>query len=499
MEKSQLIQETVRRGLGRLSAQGALVVQTGSFTGRAAQSRFIVQRKELDGVIDWGSVNLSVPFDFGSELYTRVQNKIEASEGFSMSGFVGPFKINVSSLSPWHIAFAQNMFRRTPIATLVSRLPSPSTIEVVHDPFGKVSDYGLKGPSETVIILDPVDLRVVIVGTAYAGEIKKSAFTLCNFKLPEYGWFPMHASANCLPDGSSSSVLFGLSGTGKTTLSASSTRSLIGDDEILWTETGLSNLEGGCYAKLIDLDPEKEPEIYRAVGTQGAILENVGCSVNDGRIDFADRSKTENTRGSYDLGALESVYRQDHEAAPPKTIVFLTADAFGALPSVARLDSTQAQYHFLSGYTAKVAGTELGVKEPQAAFSACFGAPFMPRHPQKYADLLASYLERSKASVWLLNTGWTSGGYGKGPRFPIKVSRKLLEQIQTGALNGESFSTHSVFGFQVPKRCDGVDAEYLSAPTGDSVQALAEKFRTNVRKFSRPIDDKILVNGGPRG
>ncbi len=308
----------------------------------------------------------------------------------------------------------------------------------------------------------------------------------------------MHASANCRADGSHASVLFGLSGTGKTTLSADPERALVGDDEIVWTDDGLWNLEGGCYAKLIDLDADKEPEIFRAISKPGAILENVSMD-EAGRINFADRAKTENTRGSYPLSSLKSIYRQDRGAQAPRTIVFLTADAFGALPAVARLDSHQAQYHFISGYTAKVAGTEMGVKEPKAAFSTCFGAPFMPRPSAVYAKLLAERARASGASVWLLNTGWTGGGYGKGPRFPIPVTRALLRAIQSGELEGGSFVKHPVFGFEVPTRVPGVEASYLALPEGDGAAKLARLFAENIAKNHPELSGhEIVAKGGPR-
>ncbi len=334
-----------------------------------------------------------------------------------------------------------------------------------------------------MIVLDLAHREVGIVGTAYAGEIKKSVFTTCNYWAPEYGSFPMHASANCLTDGSSSCVLFGLSGTGKTTLSASADRALIGDDEIIWDDAGIYNLEGGCYAKLIDLSAEREPEIFRAVQSPHAILENVVLDAQ-GRVDYADRSLTENTRGSYPLQALNNVYDQRKRAQAPRTIVFLTADAFGALPAVAKLDEDQARYFFMSGYTAKVAGTELGVKEPKAAFSACFGAPFMPRPASYYAKMLVDKVRSSGASVWLLNTGWTRGGYGVGERFPLKVSRALLKAIQSGELAQAPAQKHPIFGFEVPQSCPGVEASYLELGDLEKAAALKKRFEDNYSKIS---------------
>jgi phosphoenolpyruvate carboxykinase (ATP) len=290
-------------------------------------------------------------------------------------------------------------------------------------------------------------------------------------------------------------VIFGLSGTGKTTLSAAAGRHLIGDDEIVWSQTGISNLEGGCYAKLINLTPESEPDIFKAVNAPGAILENV--VVVDGKPDFFDQSKTENTRGSYKLEALSRVFDQNREAALPQTVVFLTADAFGALPAMARLDAWQMRYHFMSGFTAKVAGTEIGLKEPKAAFSACFGAPFMPRAASVYAHLLADRVASSGAKVYLLNTGWR-GGYQHGKRFPLAVTRRLLEMIQTGEIENAKFERHPIFGFDVPVSVPGIDQEILAMPQGPQVEDLAKRFIANAEaKFKDADSQEIIMRGGP--
>jgi phosphoenolpyruvate carboxykinase (ATP) len=348
-----------------------------------------------------------------------------------------------------------------------------------------------------LILLDLAELKVAVIGSQYAGEIKKSAFSMINYQIPERDILPMHASANCLEAGKDSCVFFGLSGTGKTTLSAAHDRFLIGDDELLWTETGISNLEGGCYAKLIDLDPKKEPEIYRAINQFGSIMENVVFDAETRSVNYADRTRTENTRGSYSLSSFEKVFDQSREAEAPKNVVFLVADAYGALPAVAKLDSDQAQYHFLAGYTAKVAGTELGVKEPQAVFSSGFGEAFLPRHASVYAKLLAKRAKAAGTNFWLLNTGWF-GGYGKGDRFPISVSRELLRQIQAGSLMTGSFSKHPIFGFDVPQSCPNVDSKYLESPKGDGVMALAEKFITRMKKFEPATERNVFDRGGPR-
>ena len=506
LTRSQLIEKTLEIKseikTGRLSPDGALMVDTGKHTGRAAKHRFVVSHESLAKTVDWGKVNKPIDVSLANKFFLGLEKRLsEAGDNFQMNGFVGAFPVKVTSTSPWHIAFAKNMFRDSGIASVLNLLPEGQTIEIFHDPYGKISkDYDLDWDSDTagdtLIVLDLEEMRVGITGTAYAGEIKKSAFSACNYLLPAYGIFPMHASANCEKDGSNSSVLFGLSGTGKTTLSADPNRALIGDDEIIWTGNGLSNLEGGCYAKLINLSKEAEPEIHSACHRPETILENVTFDESSNALDFDDSSKTENTRGSYDISVLSNVFEQTRESDSPKTNVFLTADAFGAFPAVARLDFWQAQYHFISGYTAKVAGTELGVTEPTAAFSACFGAPFMPRHPTVYAEMLAAKAKQTNATVWLLNTGWV-GGAQKGERFPIKVSRALLTAIQNGELAKQDTVRHPVFGFEVPTSCPGVDSNWLSLPKGAHVEALAEKFKKNFDQFIDVVELDVAVKGGP--
>ena len=498
MNKLELINEAVRREMGVLTPEGAFVVETGAFTGRAADKRFLVEHPELRDTIDWGATNRPFPLEEAKSVFSRLEAKLNASKTFSMNGYVSAFPLTVVSTSPWHIAFAHNMFRSSPLASIAASVKAPRTMRILHDPYGKARDLGGGINDDTLILVDPLELKVAIIGTAYAGEIKKSAFSLCNYLFPEFGFFPMHSSANCREDGSEASVLFGLSGTGKTTLSADPERFLIGDDEIVWSPTGISNLEAGCYAKLIRLSAENEPEIHRACFRPGTILENIGYNRTTGKIDFNDDRKTENTRGSYSIDALgKNVFQQSREASHPKTVIFLTADAFGAVPAVAKLDPFQAQYHFISGYTAKVAGTEMGVKEPSAAFSNCFGAPFMPRPASVYAKLLADFTKKSGASVWLLNTGWTGGAYGVGKRFPIPVTRALLHAIQNGSLDKAEMTKHPVFGFSVPKSAPGVDPSFLGIPQGDQVSELAKKFTKNMDKFSRNMDPSVVTNGGP--
>ncbi|PIR23968.1 MAG: phosphoenolpyruvate carboxykinase (ATP) [Deltaproteobacteria bacterium CG11_big_fil_rev_8_21_14_0_20_45_16] len=497
-QKSWFIEESIHQNLGHLSRDGALVVATGKYTGRAVNDRYISNRSESFDKIAWSKTNQEIDSGVAREFLSAVSKKLNCLEDkvFEFNGYVGPFPIRVRSSSPWHIAFAENMFRQTPSFT-VPGFPKDKRIEIDHLPYDTTATIGVNFPNPTLLVLDAADLKVGIVGTAYAGEIKKSAFTLCNFLLPEHGFLSMHSSANCLEDGSNSCVLFGLSGTGKTTLSASPDRYLIGDDEIVWSHTGISNLEGGCYAKLIDLSLESEPEIFKAVNQFGSIMENVGFDPRTGIVDFSDRVKTENTRGSYSLEALSKVFPMNKEAEAPRSIVFLTADAFGVMPAVARLDEWQAQYYFVSGYTAKVAGTELGVKEPQAAFSTCFGAPFMPRPSNIYAGLLAEFAKKSGAQFWLLNTGWMSGGYGKSQRYPLKVSRQILSSIQSGELAKQKTKKHSVFNFEVPTQCPNMASQYLEFDDLPGAKILAEKFHRNMENFSSHMEASCLQNGGP--
>ncbi|MCB0422106.1 MAG: phosphoenolpyruvate carboxykinase (ATP) [Bdellovibrionales bacterium] len=498
-ENNKFIKKSLEKSVGVLSSEGALMVSTGQHTGRSTKERYVVRSSSVESTIDWGKVNQPVSPEFAAEYFAALKKVTVREDNPKMQGFVGCFPISVFSTSSWHIAFAQNMFRESAIESVQDLVPGNVQIEIFHYPEGTVSELGLSEafPHDTAIILDPEQLRVGIVGTAYAGEIKKSAFTLCNYLMPEFGIMPMHSSANCLPDGSNSSVLFGLSGTGKTTLSADPRRSLIGDDEIVWTKNGLSNLEGGCYAKLINLDKDKEPDIYEAANRPGSIMENVFFDPVTKVVDFTDDRYTENTRASYSISALDKVFDQNIEAQAPTSIVFLTADAFGALPAVAKLNSMQAQYHFISGYTAKVAGTEIGVTEPTATFSACFGAPFMPRSASVYGKLLADLIEKYNVSVWLVNTGWMEGGASQSERYPIPVSRAILSAIQSGELSDVPTEKHPVFGFDVPTTVPGVAKEFLSVPSGPAVMTLAKEFMKNAEALGDKMSEEVRDQGGP--
>lgn len=482
----RLVELTVKQQLGKLLSDGTLAVRTGANTGRSPEERYFVRHPSLD--IAWGGNNQGLEPQLCASLFSRLIKRMLHSAPFAVRAYAANYPVEVHTRSPWHALFARHMFRALPL------YPSTEpTIRLYHDPYGKISDYGIENyGKEKIILIDPKELRIAIIGTAYAGEIKKAVFTLCNYLLPDHGILPMHASANCLTDGSSACLLFGLSGTGKTALSADPERLLIGDDEILWSRNGLSNLEGGCYAKLIGLDKTKEPLIYEAVHRKEAILENIVLN-KEGYPDFASSAITENTRASYPISFLENAFPQDCESRAPETIVFLTADAFGALPAVAKLDEWQARYHFLSGYSAKVAGTEVGVKGPRATFSYCFGAPFFPRPPVRYAHMLAEKAKANGAEFWLLNTGWTEGGLGHGSRFPIEVSRRLLKAIQCGELAKAPMEKHPAFGFLTPKHCRNVDAKYLQIPK--NYAALVKRFKENSAKFLS--EKEIVSKGGP--
>ena len=496
MNNSQFIEKSLLTKKGVLSQDGALIVSTGASTGRSTKERYVVKHPEIESEVNWGKANQPITPEMADTFFNGIQSALNDEATYDMNGFVGCFRVSVHSTSPWHIAFANNMFRERPVDSLKSQVPDDVEIKIYHFPYGQVSKLGLTLDYEKAIILDLHNKRIGIVGTAYAGEIKKSAFTMCNYLLPKYNIFPMHSSANTMTDGKQSAILFGLSGTGKTTLSADPKRQLIGDDEIIWSDNGLSNLEGGCYAKLIDLDPGKEPDIFRAANKFGSILENVQFDHKSREIDFTDSSITENTRGSYNLNSLSNVFDQTREADHPNCIIFLTADAFGALPAIAKLDEWQAQYHFISGYTAKVAGTEIGVTEPEATFSSCFGAPFMPRPCSVYGKLLAEMIRKHNVPVYLLNTGWVNG-YGKGDRFPISVSRSLLTAIQEGTVEAAPMKQHPVFGFQVPTEVNGIDSRWLKIPEGDQVKKLAQLFQQNASQLKGNMTEEIMDRGGP--
>jgi phosphoenolpyruvate carboxykinase (ATP) len=454
-------------------------------------------------VVDWGKVNVPVSPEHFAALRTDVVAYLNDHELYVHDARAGEdathgINVRVISESAWHSLFAYNMFLRLSAEERVDFEPG---FTVLHAPHLKADPARHGVNSETAIMVNFTAREVVVCGTRYAGEIKKSIFSVLNHMLPEAGVLPMHCSANIGPEGDTA-LFFGLSGTGKTTLSADASRGLIGDDEHGWSEEGTFNFEGGCYAKTIRLSPEGEPEIYQATQMFGTILENVILSEATREIDFEDGSITENTRASYPIHYIPNAVLPSR-GGHPDNVVFLTADAFGVLPPISRLTPEQAMYHFLSGYTAKVAGTERGVTEPQATFSACFGGPFLPRHPGVYAKMLGEKLREHGAKVWLVNTGWSGGGHGVGSRMKLSHTRAMVNAALAGDLDGAEYVTNEIFGLDVPTAVPGVPAEVLSPRStwadGEAYDAsatkLAEMFKANFEKFADQVGDEVKAAG----
>jgi phosphoenolpyruvate carboxykinase (ATP) len=457
-----LYEAALRRGEGMIAKDGPLVVKTGRHTGRSAQDRFIVRDDTTENNIWWGKSNK--PMDPAA--FDRLHQDFLAALGQKEELFVADLfggsqpehrvKVRVVNEYAWHNLFIRTMLVRPEGHELADFAPDYTIIDLPSfraDP----ERHGCR--SETVIAINLTKKLILIGGTEYGGEMKKSVFGLLNYLLPEAGIMPMHCSANIGPDGDTA-VFFGLSGTGKTTLSADPNRTLIGDDEHGWSDTAVFNFEGGCYAKMIRLSEEAEPEIFATTRRFGTVLENVVVDGTTRSLDLDDNSLAENSRGAYPIDFIPNS-SEKNMGPVPQTIIMLTADAFGVLPPIARLTADQAMFHFLSGYTAKVAGTEIGVTEPEATFSTCFGAPFMPRHPSVYGNLLKDRIAKGGVSCWLVNTGWTGGKYGTGKRMPIKATRALLNAALDGSLNNAEFRKDPYFGFEVPVAVPGVDSAIL--------------------------------------
>ena len=500
-----LYEEALRRHEGRLAHLGALVVRTGQYTGRAPRDKFIVREASSGNQVWWGDVNRPMEPEQFIRLRSRLLAYLQDRDVFLQDCFVGAdpryrLPIRVITETAWHNLFARNMFIQAKPEELREHVPQ---FTVIHAPnFHAIPE--IDGThSEVFIVVNFAERLVLIGGTHYAGEIKKSLFSVMNYLLPQKNVLSMHSSANIGPDGSVA-IFFGLSGTGKTTLSADASRTLIGDDEHGWSDRGVFNLEGGCYAKVIRLSAKAEPEIYAATRKFGAILENVGMDSLTGRLNLDDASLTENTRAAYPISHISNATREG-TGGHPRHIIMLTADAFGVLPPISRLTPAQAMYHFLSGYTAKVAGTEKGVTEPQATFSACFGAAFMSLPPAVYAQLLGDKIAAHKVSVWLVNTGWSGGPYGIGHRIPIDHTRAMVHAALTGALEEVPTRPDPIFGVGVPTSCPGVPADVLdprrtwSEPNAYDAQArrLAGLFAANVRNFGDSIPEDVRL-AGPR-
>ena len=461
LSTAELVEDAVRAGEGLIAAEGPLVVRTGTHTGRSPEDKFIVDEPSSHDKIWWGAVNRPITPAHYDRLRARLVAYCADQELYSQDCLIGADpahqrRLRVITETAWASVFARNLFRRTTAAERVG-FQSDFTIICVPSFEADPSTEGTR--TGTAILLHLERREIIIVGTEYAGEIKKSAFTVMNYLMPDEGVMPMHSSVNVGPDGDSV-VFFGLSGTGKTTLSADPLRSLIGDDEHGWGDGGLFNFEGGCYAKTIRLSPMYEPDIFQTTRRFGTVLENVPVDPETRELDLDSEQFTENTRGAYPLHFIGNA-DPTGMTVQPRTVILLTADAFGVLPPISRLDHAQAAYHFISGYTAKLAGTEVGVKEPKATFSACFGAPFMPRHPGEYAAMLSERLGAQAATVWLVNTGWTGGPYGQGERMDIAHTRSMVRAALDGRLAQAAFRTDPTFLVDVPLTCPDVPASFL--------------------------------------
>jgi phosphoenolpyruvate carboxykinase (ATP) len=502
LEAAPLVEHAVRRGEGTLAKDGPLVVATGKHTGRSANDKFIVRDAETEDSVWWGKTNKAMTpghfaalrADFLAELAQRDTLFVQDLYGGSQP----EHRVNVRVINElaWHSLFIRTMLVRPEARSLDGFVPEYTIIDLPSfraDP----ARHGTR--SETVIAVSFSEKLILIGGTAYAGEMKKSVFGLLNYLLPPKGVMPMHCSANIGPNGETA-VFFGLSGTGKTTLSADASRTLIGDDEHGWSDTAVFNFEGGCYAKMIRLSAEAEPEIFGTTKRFGTVLENVVMDPESRELDLDDATLAENSRGAYPIDFIPNA--SEHNLGPvPKNIIFLTADAFGIMPPIARLTPEQAMYHFLSGYTAKVAGTEIGVTEPEATFSTCFGAAFMPRHPSEYGNLLKERIAKGGVNCWLVNTGW-AGGMATEPgieRMPIRLTRALLNAALDGSLNHAGFRIDPNFGFKVPVSVAGVDSSVLDpranwankAQYDATAAKLVDLFNENFAQFAEHVDEGV--------
>lgn len=492
-----LYQLAIENGEGEIAAGGAITVETGEHTGRSAKDKFVVRDADSENAIWWDN-NAAMPRERFETLLADFLDHAEGRDLFAQDliGGADPayrLPTRVYTEFAWHSLFIRNLLIRPERESLATFAPELTIIDLPSfraDP----ERHGTR--SQTVIAIDFSRKMVLIGGTSYAGEMKKSVFTVLNHLLPPRGVMPMHCSANLGEDGSA--LFFGLSGTGKTTLSADPNRTLIGDDEHGWGADGIFNFEGGCYAKTIKLSREAEPEIFATTERFGTVLENVVLNPDTRVPDFDDGSKTENTRCAYPLSFIPNA-SETGRAPHPTNLIMLTADAFGVLPPIARMSPAQAMYHFLSGYTAKVAGTEKGVTEPQATFSTCFGAPFMPRHPSEYGNLLRDLIDRHDVDCWLVNTGWTGGAYGVGNRMPIKATRTLLTAALNGSLRNADYRTDPNFGFDIPTAVDGVDPIILTpretwtdkAAYDRQAANLVSMFIDNFARFEAHVDAAV--------
>ncbi len=495
-----LYEHAIRRGEGELAFGGSFSVNTGAYTGRTPGDKYIVEEPGTKDTVWWGKINQPVAPERFASLHQRMLAYLQGRELFVQDLYAGAdpayrLPVRVVSDGAWHSLFSRNMFIRPPVAELEGFEPA---FTILHAPdFLAIPEFD-RINSETFIFVNFAERLVLIGGTAYAGEIKKSVFGYLNFVLPARGVLPMHASANVGSNGDAA-IFFGLSGTGKTTLSADNSRTLIGDDEHGWSPNGIFNFEGGCYAKVINLSPVNEPEIYATIGRFGTVLENVVLDRATRIPDVDDASLTENTRACYPIDFIANA--DPRGLGPhPANVVMLTADAFGVMPPIAKMTAEQAMYHFLSGYTARVAGTEKGLgNAPEATFSTCFGAPFMPRHPAIYAKLLGERIKEHGAQCWLVNTGWSGGAYGTGKRMSIAHTRALLRAALDGRLAAAPVRRDANFGLYVPEGCPEVPSEVLD-PRGtwsdkraydDTARELTHRFEENFREFEPFVGSEV--------
>jgi len=498
--EANLVEAALKRGEGTLGNGGALLVATGAHTGRSAKDKFVVKTPSVEENIWWEN-NPPLEMDAFDRLHADMLDHLKGKEVFVQDLFGGAdpahrLDVRVVTELAWQSLFIRHMLRRPEAEDLASFVPE---FTIISCPSFKADPARHGCRSETVIALNFDKKVILIANTAYAGEIKKCVFTLLNYILPGKGIMPMHCSANHAPGApEDTAIFFGLSGTGKTTLSADPSRVLIGDDEHGWSDQGTFNFEGGCYAKTINLSPEAEPEIYATTGKFASIVENMVFDPVTKELDFEDDSLTANTRCAYPLQYISNA-SENSLGGQPKNIIMLTCDAFGVLPPISRLTPAQAMYHFLSGFTSKVAGTEQGVTEPQPTFSTCFGAPFMPRRPEAYGNLLRERIAKSGATCWLVNTGWTGGAYGTGSRMPIRATRALLRAALDGSLNEVEFRKDPNFGFEVPVAVDGVEDILLDPRrTWDNPEnydrdaaKLVSMFAENFAQYDTYVDDDV--------
>ncbi|MFC7290133.1 phosphoenolpyruvate carboxykinase [Hirschia litorea] len=498
LKEAPLYEAAIRRGEGEVAKGGALVVKTGEHTGRSAKDKFTVRNAYTEKTVWWDNNESITPEQFDL-LWEDFQAHMNGNELYVQQLFGGAdldhrVSVRIVNELAWHNLFIRHLLRRPTDAELAT---FENDFTIVNLPSFRADPARHGTRSSTVIAVNFEKKMILIGGTSYAGETKKSVFTILNYLLPESNVMPMHCSVNT-SEKEDAAIFFGLSGTGKTTLSADQSRILVGDDEHGWSENGLFNFEGGCYAKMINLSQEAEPEIYATTKQWGTVLENTVMDPVTRELDLFDNSLAENSRGAYPISAIPNA-SESGRCGQPKNLIMLTADAFGVLPPIAKLTPEQAMYHFLSGYTAKVAGTEKGVTEPTAAFSTCFGAPFMPRHPSEYGDLLGKLIEKYNVDCWLVSTGWTGGPYGTGSRMPIKATRALLNAALDGSLVRGEFRKDETFGFMVPTKLEGVDDKILTpretwadkAAYDAQAAKLAGMFVKNFKVFEAYVSDGV--------